>query len=198
MSRQFGLTHRENSEGACKEKGSFPLEPFDPITESAQKEQLPFQDLPFGAPSSLNGTAQQDKNLTACFLVMIAQRGCSFIIILLREESICFCLPFVKSNLFLWIAKEINSPEMVPWWIGVHATHSVFIDKPKVDWMLCVYGVGLLKPAQHGVGGSKLAHSAAPLATSGDWCEGRFLCQRLSGEIAISHLSRGICFAGGV
>lgn len=133
MSRQFGLTHRENSEGSCEENGSFPLEPFDPITESAQKEQLPFQGLPFGAPSSLNWTAQQDKNLTACFLVMIAQRGCSIIIILLREESICFCLPFVKSNLFLWIAKEINSPEMVPWWIGVHATHSVFIDKPKVD-----------------------------------------------------------------
>lgn len=55
--------------------------------------------------------------------------------------------------------------------------------------MLCVYGVGLLRPAQHGVGESKLAHSAASLATSGDWCEGRFLCQRLSGEIAINHLS---------
>lgn len=65
--------------------------------------------------------------------------------------------------------------------------------------MLCVYGVGLLRPARRGVRGSKLAHSAAPLATtSGDWCEGRFLCQRLSGELAINHLSRGICFAGGV
>lgn len=129
MSRQFGLTRRENNAGWCEEKGSFPLEPFDPIIESAQKEQLPFQVLPFGAPTSLNGTGQQDKNLTACSLVMIAQRGCSFIIILLREESICFCLPFVKSNLFLWIAKEINSPEMVAWWMGVRATHSAFIDK---------------------------------------------------------------------
>lgn len=64
--------------------------------------------------------------------------------------------------------------------------------------MLCVYGVGMLRPAQHGVRGSKLAHSAALLATSGDWCEGRFPCQRLSGEIAINHLSGGICFAGGV
>lgn len=118
MSRQFGLTRRENNAGWCEEKGSFPLEPFDPIIESAQKEQLPFQVLPFGAPTSLNGRGQQDKNLTACSLVMIAQRGCSFIIILLREESICFCLPFVKSNLFLWLAKEINSPEMVPWWMG--------------------------------------------------------------------------------
>lgn len=29
---------------------------------------------------------------------------------------------------------------MVPWWIGIHAAHSAFIDKKKVNWMLPLYG----------------------------------------------------------
>lgn len=29
---------------------------------------------------------------------------------------------------------------MVPWWVGIHAAHSAFIDKKKVNWMLLLYG----------------------------------------------------------
>lgn len=116
----------------------------------------------------------EDKNLTACILVMTAQRSHSFIIILLRGGSICFCLPFVKSDLFLWIVEDINFPEMVPWWIGVHAARSVFIDKRKVNWMFCVYGVCMLRPAE--LCAREQAGSLCHCSTSGDWREGRFFC----------------------
>lgn len=121
---------------------------------------------------------------------MIAQKSHSFIIILLREGSICFCLPFVKSNLFLWMVKEINFPEMILWWIGVHTAHSVFIDKLKVNWMLRVYGVRMLRPAQCSATESKLAPSAVVLATFGDWREGRFVPETVRGNSYQSSVMR--------
>lgn len=130
----FGLIHKENSEGQHYRKSSSTLEPCDPITESAQREEYsppPGPSIGSSCPSEWG--SPEDKNLTACFLVMITQKSHSFIIILLREGSVCFCLPFVKSNLFLWMVKEINFPEMIPWWSRVHTAHSAFIDKLKVN-----------------------------------------------------------------
>lgn len=43
------------------------------------------------------------------------------------------CLLCEEQFIFMDSKKEINSPEMAPWCIGVHAAHSVFIDKQKVN-----------------------------------------------------------------
>lgn len=146
---RLGLIHRENREGQHCRKSSYTLEPRDPMTHWISTKRGTATPLGPSLWCSCQSEAgsTENKNFSACFLVMIVQRSHSFVIILLREGRICFCLPFVKSNLFLWIVEEINSSEMVPWWIGVHAAHSAFIDKLKVNWMLRVYGVRMFRPA---------------------------------------------------
>lgn len=43
------------------------------------------------------------------------------------------CLVCEAPFIFMDSKKEINFLETAPWWIGVPAAHSVFIDKQKVN-----------------------------------------------------------------